>query len=53
MYTDVIKVVLLTKKKSSSAPTFHVRFSEFYVAFEDCLVLVVFGFLWCVLLDTG
>lgn len=36
---------------------FHVccAFLNFYVAFKDCclVLLVVFGFLWCVLIDTG
>lgn len=57
MYTDVIKIVILTSKRNV-VQLFNVScllcFSEFYVAFKDCcLVLVVFGFLWCVLLDTG
>lgn len=57
MYTDVIKIVILTNKRNV-VQLFNVScllcFSEVYVAFKDCrLVLVVFGFLWCVLLDTG
>ena len=58
MYTNVIKIVILTNKRNV-VQLFNVScllcFSEFYVAFKDCclVLLVVFGFLWCVLLDTG
>lgn len=58
MYTDVIKIVILTNKRNV-VQLFNVScllcFSEFYVAFKDCclVLLVVFEFLWCVLLDTG
>lgn len=59
MYTDVIKIVILTNKKRCSSAfqcfMFAVLSRSFMLHSKTvCLVLlVVFGFSWCVLLDTG